>query len=68
MDAERIPSDRWEVIAVRSGQSGRKVVFRAHIDAKMGNSGALDNTIAFGELIHKLNELLRKHPTYRPSS
>ncbi|HLV34765.1 MAG TPA: M28 family peptidase [Spirillospora sp.] len=41
--AERIPSTGCNVVARKGGQSDRKVVCFAHIDAKRGTPGAIDN-------------------------
>jgi len=43
MDAERISSESRNVISRKGGRSGKKVVLCAHIDAKLGTPGALDN-------------------------
>jgi aminopeptidase YwaD len=42
MDAERIPS-RAENISAQNGDQDGRIVFCAHIDAKAGTPGALDN-------------------------
>lgn len=41
--AERIPSTGCNVVARKTGSSGRRVVLTAHIDAKSGSPGALDD-------------------------
>ncbi len=41
--AERIASTGWNVIARKGGQFAQKIVCFAHIDAKLGTPGAIDN-------------------------
>lgn len=41
--AERIPASGWNVVARKQPQAVRRVVFFAHIDAKPGTPGAVDN-------------------------
>lgn len=43
MDAERIPSKSENIIARKGAHNKKKIVFCAHIDAKPGTPGALDN-------------------------
>lgn len=41
--AARIPAVAFNVKAQKKGKSGRRIVVTAHIDAKMGTPGAIDN-------------------------
>ncbi|HMK47769.1 MAG TPA: M28 family peptidase [Methanocella sp.] len=41
--ARRIPSEACNVIARKNSHAGRKIIVCAHIDAKKGTPGALDN-------------------------
>ena len=41
--AQRLPGKGYNVIARRGKQSGRRIVITAHIDAKKGTPGAIDN-------------------------
>lgn len=43
MDAERIPSKSENIIARKGAHNKKKIIFCAHIDAKPGTPGALDN-------------------------
>ena len=56
--AWRIPAKGCNVIARRGGGAGRRVVFSAHIDAKLGTPGALDNAAGVSVLL-LLAELLQ---------
>ena len=59
MDAERIPSTAENVIAVKNGRNASRVVVCAHIDAKAGTPGALDNAAGTITLL-LLAELLKE--------
>lgn len=58
MDARRIPSTGENVVARKDASMDKKVVMCAHIDAKAGTPGALDNAsgtsilMLLGELLH----------------
>ncbi len=58
--ARRIPSSGCNVVAARPGREARKVVICAHIDAKRGTPGALDNATGTTVLL-LLGELLRDY-------
>jgi len=60
MTAERIPSKGYNVIARKGGDLGRKVVICAHLDAKDGTPGALDNGTGVVVLL-LLAELLKDY-------
>ncbi len=62
MDAERIPSTAENVVAVKKGKSASRVVVCAHIDAKAGTPGALDNAAGTVVLL-LLGELLKTEKT-----
>ncbi len=57
MDAKRIPSKGYNVIASKGADSGRRVVICAHIDTKEDTPGALDNATGIAVLL-LLAELL----------
>ena len=57
-DSERIPAKGCNVIARKPGNSGKKIVFCAHIDAKKDAPGALDNGTGVAALMG-LAELLK---------
>lgn len=42
-EAERIPEKAFNVIAGKAGTNGQRIVVSAHIDAKIGTPGAIDN-------------------------
>jgi len=65
MDAQRLPS--WsENVCAHSGDSGQKrIVVCAHIDAKTGTPGAVDNASGVVVLL-LLAELLKTHPVKVP--
>jgi len=42
-NSRRIPENGWNVIARKGESNGRRLVITAHIDAKKGTPGALDN-------------------------
>jgi aminopeptidase YwaD len=56
----RIPSEAWNVIARRGDPSLGKVVITAHIDAKKGTPGAIDNATGVTVLL-LLAEMLGDH-------
>ncbi len=58
--AERHPADASNVIARRAGRSTRRIVAMAHIDAKAGTPGALDNASGVVTLL-LLAELLSNY-------
>mgnify|MGYP002394944462 FL=1 len=60
IEAERLPAKGYNVIARRGPDSGRRVVLCAHIDAKEGTPGALDNATGVAILL-LLAELLRDY-------
>ena len=43
MDAERIPSTAENISAIKGNASDKRIVICAHIDAKAGSPGAVDN-------------------------
>ena len=43
MDARRFPNQATQVLADKGPETGRRLVFSAHIDSKAGTPGALDN-------------------------
>ena len=55
--AERIPASGWNVVARKQPDAERCVVFFAHIDAKLGTPGAVDNAAGVVTLL-LLAELL----------
>jgi aminopeptidase YwaD len=65
MEAQRLPS--WsENVCAHSGDSGQKrVVVCAHIDAKTGTPGAVDNASGVVVLL-LLAEMLKAHPAAAP--
>ncbi len=58
--AERLPAKGCNIVARKGGDSGRRVVICAHIDAKKGTPGALDNATGVVVLL-LLAELLQDH-------
>ncbi|HPC05123.1 MAG TPA: M28 family peptidase [Anaerolineaceae bacterium] len=58
--ARRIPSTGCNVLAIKPGRESQKVVVCAHIDAKRGTPGALDNATGSTVLL-LLGELLRDY-------
>ena len=56
-DSRRIPGKGWNVTARQGSLSGRRVVVTAHIDAKKGTPGAIDNATGVAVLL-LLAELL----------
>jgi len=60
IEAERLPAKGYNVIARRGPDSGRRVVLCAHIDAKEGTPGALDNATGVAILL-LLAELLQEY-------
>lgn len=49
--AERIPSTAFNVIANRGSEAGKKIVVSAHLDAKIGTPGAIDNATGVTTLL-----------------
>jgi len=43
MESRRIPSQAYNVIGKKKGQTAERVIFCAHIDTKKGTPGAVDN-------------------------
>jgi aminopeptidase YwaD len=43
IDARRYPNQATQVLASKRSETGRRLVFSAHIDSKAGTPGALDN-------------------------
>ena len=43
MDTERIPSTAENISAIKGNEAGKRIVVCAHIDAKPGSPGAVDN-------------------------
>jgi aminopeptidase YwaD len=60
IEAERLPAKGYNVIARRAPDSGQRVVLCAHIDAKEGTPGALDNATGVAILL-LLAELLQDY-------
>lgn len=58
--ARRIPAKGCNVIACTSGPGPERVVITAHVDARKGTPGALDNASGTATLL-AIGELLRKH-------
>lgn len=51
MESKRIPSKGTNVVAIKSGSDQRRILFCAHIDAKYGTPGALDNGTGVAALL-----------------
>lgn len=62
MDAERIPAQAENVIAHKPGQSEKKTVLCAHIDAVAGTPGALDNATGVVVLLLAAELLAAENP------
>ncbi len=58
--ARRIPAKGCNVIASRGGPGPQRVVITAHVDARKGTPGALDNASGTATLL-AIGELLREH-------
>lgn len=58
--ARRIPAKGCNVIASRGGPGLQRVVITAHVDARKGTPGALDNASGTATLL-AIGELLRRH-------
>ena len=58
--ATRIPATGENIVARKGGGSGRRVVIFAHIDAKLGTPGAIDNATGVITLL-LLAEMLRDY-------
>lgn len=50
-DAERIPETAYNIVGSKNGTSGKRVVVTAHIDAKKGTPGAIDNATGVAVLL-----------------
>ncbi|MCP4219848.1 MAG: M28 family peptidase [bacterium] len=60
IDAQRLPAKGCNVTAIKKGSSERRIVFCAHIDAKQGTPGAIDNATGVAVLL-LLAELLQHY-------
>lgn len=58
--ATRIPSTAFNVVARKGNLNASKIVISAHIDAKIGTSGAIDNATGVSVLL-LLSELLKEY-------
>ncbi len=58
--AERIPEAAYNVIARKRGSAKKRIVITAHIDAKKGTPGAIDNATGVTILL-LLSELLKEY-------
>lgn len=65
MEAQRLSSWSENVCAFNGGQAGKRVVVCAHIDAKTGTPGAVDNASGVVVLL-LLAEMLKTHPIAAP--
>ncbi len=65
MEAQRLPSWSENVCAFNGNQAGKRVVVCAHIDAKTGTPGAVDNASGVVVLL-LLAEMLKAHPASAP--
>lgn len=63
--AERIPETAYNVIGRKNGISKKRIVITAHIDAKKGTPGAIDNATGVTVLM-LLAELLRNYNSNYP--
>lgn len=59
-EAERIPSVAYNITGKKIGSSGSTIVISAHIDAKKGSPGAIDNASGVAVLL-MLSELLKDY-------
>ncbi|MBD3167687.1 M28 family peptidase [bacterium] len=64
IESERIASTARNVIARRAGRSDRKIVFTAHIDAKLGTPGALDNGTGVAALLQTAEAMQDMDPPH----
>ena len=64
-DSRRIPGNGYNVIARKGNGSGKRIVVTAHIDAKKGTPGAIDNASGVVVLL-LLAELLRDYDGEMP--
>lgn len=58
--AERIPETAYNVIGRKRGSAEKRIVITAHIDAKIGTPGAIDNATGVSVLL-LLAELLKEY-------
>lgn len=58
IEAQRLPAQGWNVVARKPGISDRRLVFFAHLDAKPGTPGAIDNAAGITTLL-LLAEMLK---------
>ena len=58
--AERIPARAYNIIANKAGSKAQRIVVSAHIDAKIGTPGAIDNATGVTVLL-LLAELLKDY-------
>lgn len=61
--ARRIPETAYNLIARLGAESAERIVISAHIDAKIGTPGAIDNGTGVTILL-LLAELLKQHPVH----
>jgi aminopeptidase YwaD len=62
--SRRVPAKGYNVIARKGGESGKRIVITAHIDAKKGTPGAIDNASGVVVLL-LLAELLKDYERER---
>lgn len=60
IDSRRVPASGEQIVAVRPGTTGGRIVVTAHIDSRVGSPGALDNASGVAVLLG-LAELLADH-------
>jgi aminopeptidase YwaD len=60
LDAQRIPAKGYNVIARKGSNADRRIVICAHIDAKLGTPGAIDNAVGVVVLL-LLAELMKDY-------
>lgn len=58
--AERIPQTAFNIIARKNAAAHNRIVISAHIDAKQGTSGAIDNATGVAVLL-LLSEILKEY-------
>ncbi|HEX2967857.1 MAG TPA: M28 family metallopeptidase [Bacteroidales bacterium] len=59
-EAVRIPETAYNIAALKEGRSAEKIVVTAHIDAKIGTPGAIDNATGVTILL-LLSELMKDY-------